>query len=472
MKNLFLVIFLIFGFTGYSHFSPIDTARFENQIAFLNTIPSAFEEFTNASEFNNIQEYKIIRGKITDKDGNPIVLAVVQYNKGGRAIICAVTYNDGAFEIKLETNIEILNFSKTGYQSKEVNIAGKEEIEITLEEGLDEIIIYNDPVLNLINEIVDPFIIVDGAVSNVPPDTDLDLSKATVEDFGKLLNITPEYIKSIEKLEDSARIENYGLLAQKYSRKNKKGIFVVTTNRPRIAISSILELRNFIAKEIRFPEKVRDYKFGASHTLPVYAKMNKNGQGLSLIDPPESGVEIVDAGETIVVEMPDQYEIEKEIAEANKHLNEASGGVTILTMADIPYFENEAIRVFSLSQVEMPELEGKYVKLAIQFVWENGMFDFGGITVPHGFSPNDDGVHDVFEVDGLAEMYPNFNMKIFNKTDDLLWEYQHNGNPDNTPKWWNGKAGSEKAETGTYFYVIEFNGGSGKNQSGYFSLAE
>ncbi|MBN2634891.1 MAG: gliding motility-associated C-terminal domain-containing protein [Prolixibacteraceae bacterium] len=472
MKNLFLIIFLIFGFSGYSQFAPIDPERFENQLASLYAFPSAIEEFTNTSELNNIQEYKIIRGKITDKDGNPIVQAVVQYNRGGRAIIGAVTDIYGAFRIKLETNIEILNFSKTGYQSKEVNIAGKEEIEITLEEGSDEIQIYNDPVLNLINDVVDPLIIVDGAVSNVPPNTDLDLSKATVEYFGKLLNIAPEYIKSIEKLEDSTTIATYGLLAQKYSRKNEKGIFVVTTERPRITVSSIHELRNFIAKEIRFPEKVRDYKFGASHTFSISAKMKKNGKGLSIIDRPESGMEIVDAGEIIVAEMPDQYEVEKGILEANKRLNEASGGVTILTMADIPYFENELIRVFGLPQVNIHELEGKYVKLAIQFVWENGRFDFGGIAVPHGFSPNGDGVHDVFEVDGLAEMYPDFNMKIFNKTGDLLWEYQHNGDPNSTPKWWNGKAGSEKAETGTYFYVIEFNGGSAKNQSGHFILAE
>jgi hypothetical protein len=385
MKNLFLVIFLIFGFSGYSQFAPIDTTRinnayreyisdsdkYENQLAFLNANPSAFEEITNTSELNNIQQYRIIKGKIIDKDGNPIVQAVVQYNRGGRAIVGAVTYNDGAFEIKLETNIEILNFSKTGYQTKEVNIAGKEEIEITLEEGSDEIIIYNDPVLNLINDVVDPLIIVDGAVSNVSPDTDLDLSKATVEDFGKFLNIAPEYIKSIEKLEDAATIATYGLLAQKYSKKNKKGIFVITTNRPRVAVSSIHELRNFIAREIRFPEKVRDYTFGASQTFYVYAQMNKNGEGLSIIGPPESGVEIVDAGEIIVAEMRNKYEVEKAKSEANKRLNEASGGVNILTLADVPYYENEVIRVFNLPQIDMPELEGKYVKLAIKFVLED-----------------------------------------------------------------------------------------------------
>ncbi len=94
------------------------------------------------------------------------------------------------------------------------------------------------------------------------------------------------------------------------------------------------------------------------------------------------------------------------------------------------------------------------------------------INIPEGFSPNGDGVHDVFEIRGLEKRYPNFGMKIFNNTGNLVWEYKHNGDSGTSPKWWDGTdMKGNKVEKGEYSYIIELNDGSDKKVSGNLILS-
>ncbi|MCM2301079.1 MAG: tandem-95 repeat protein, partial [Flavobacteriaceae bacterium] len=111
--------------------------------------------------------------------------------------------------------------------------------------------------------------------------------------------------------------------------------------------------------------------------------------------------------------------------------------------------------------------------------------DFNGISnyldsficklfIPEGFSPDGDGVNDTFEILGLVSKYPNFKLEIFNRWGNLLYDYQHNGNTMNEPPWWDGlpnKKGAISKNNGlpsaTYFYVIYFNDGVKKPQSGW-----
>lgn len=79
------------------------------------------------------------------------------------------------------------------------------------------------------------------------------------------------------------------------------------------------------------------------------------------------------------------------------------------------------------------------------------------INIPSGFSPNGDGIHDVFEVYGLEKLFPNFKMKIYDSHKNSIWEYTHNGDPNTTPKWWNGKDKNNNIKKGTYYYEIEYN---------------
>ena len=99
------------------------------------------------------------------------------------------------------------------------------------------------------------------------------------------------------------------------------------------------------------------------------------------------------------------------------------------------------------------------------------------LIIPEGFSPNDDGIHDEFDVEGLANLYPNFSMVIYNRWGVVVYDYRHNGNPLAEPIWWDGYSrgrmtlGSNKlAPVGTYFYTLHFNKDNAKPRSGFLYL--
>ena len=81
------------------------------------------------------------------------------------------------------------------------------------------------------------------------------------------------------------------------------------------------------------------------------------------------------------------------------------------------------------------------------------------LLVPSGFSPNDDRVNDLFEIEGL-ENYPNAKIQIFNRWGAIVFEaapYQNN---------WAGtnQYGLEIGDD-TYFFVLELNGA--ESRTGY-----
>jgi gliding motility-associated-like protein len=98
------------------------------------------------------------------------------------------------------------------------------------------------------------------------------------------------------------------------------------------------------------------------------------------------------------------------------------------------------------------------------------------LIIPQGFSPNDDGIHDEFDVEGLSNLYPNFNMVIYNRWGIVVYDYTHNGNPLSEPIWWDGYSrgrmtlGNGPAPVGTYFYTLYFNKDGAKPRSGYLYL--
>ncbi|UMB62231.1 gliding motility-associated C-terminal domain-containing protein [Lutibacter sp. A80] len=98
------------------------------------------------------------------------------------------------------------------------------------------------------------------------------------------------------------------------------------------------------------------------------------------------------------------------------------------------------------------------------------------LTIPEGFTPNGDGVNDVFEIEYLEVLYPNFSMEIVNRYGNKVYEYKHDGNPYQTPEWWDGYSTgrwnftNDQLPTGTYFYTIYFNNDERKPQTGWIYL--
>ena len=82
--------------------------------------------------------------------------------------------------------------------------------------------------------------------------------------------------------------------------------------------------------------------------------------------------------------------------------------------------------------------------------------DLGELVIPNGFSPNNDGKNDWFNIQGLYDNYQNHKLKIYNRYGTLIFE----GNNNN--KWY-GIANKGLLKTnsvlpiGTYFYVLNLN---------------
>ncbi|MCL6296714.1 gliding motility-associated C-terminal domain-containing protein, partial [Jejuia spongiicola] len=98
------------------------------------------------------------------------------------------------------------------------------------------------------------------------------------------------------------------------------------------------------------------------------------------------------------------------------------------------------------------------------------------LTIPEGFTPNGDDTNDVFEIEHLEVLYPNFSMEIVNRNGNTVYKYQHNGDPLKTPIWWDGYSTGKRnfsngiVPAGTYFYVINFNNNERKPQTGWVYL--
>jgi gliding motility-associated-like protein len=79
-----------------------------------------------------------------------------------------------------------------------------------------------------------------------------------------------------------------------------------------------------------------------------------------------------------------------------------------------------------------------------------------GIRIPNVFTPNDDGVNDLFFIETYGE-FEVANMKIFNRWGILIWE------TSNPVEYWDGKSrDGNEFPSSTYFYVYNAKSSSGK----------
>jgi gliding motility-associated-like protein len=72
------------------------------------------------------------------------------------------------------------------------------------------------------------------------------------------------------------------------------------------------------------------------------------------------------------------------------------------------------------------------------------------IKIPTGFTPNNDGINDYWEIDN-AMAYPNMIVQVFNRWGTVV--YTSKGY-DNATKRFDGYRNGRPLPTGTYYYVI------------------
>ena len=94
---------------------------------------------------------------------------------------------------------------------------------------------------------------------------------------------------------------------------------------------------------------------------------------------------------------------------------------------------------------------------------DNGCIDedaAGALFIPEGFSPNDDGWHDYFKINGLGN-YPNARIAIYTRQGLKIYEKENYGNrqiwPSEKDAWWDGRHSSQdvKVSKGNYIYILE-----------------
>ena len=93
------------------------------------------------------------------------------------------------------------------------------------------------------------------------------------------------------------------------------------------------------------------------------------------------------------------------------------------------------------------------------------------IIIPDGFSPNNDGINDTFEIPNLALLYPNFKLEIYNRYGSLIYTGNRNkANWDGTTTESGLNLGDKLLPTGVYFYILDFKDGLRKAIQGRLYL--
>ena len=78
----------------------------------------------------------------------------------------------------------------------------------------------------------------------------------------------------------------------------------------------------------------------------------------------------------------------------------------------------------------------------------------GKLIVPNGFTPNNDGINDTWEIQGLNRLYPTCKVLIFNQWGEKVFESEGYTTP------WDGTRNGKEVEANTYFYILDYNNGT------------
>ncbi len=114
---------------------------FDRQIVIGKKDPVSGEITTTAPESTQVEQKKMISGKVKDTKGNPIP-GVTVIAKG--TMVGTITDGDGKYSFAIDPKITTLQFSFVGMKMLEVSIGTKTELNVTLQEdiqGIDEVVV-------------------------------------------------------------------------------------------------------------------------------------------------------------------------------------------------------------------------------------------------------------------------------------------------------------------------------------------
>ena len=133
-----------------------------------------------------------------------------------------------------------------------------------------------------------------------------------------------------------------------------------------------------------------------------------------------------------------------------------SNDVTTRTLIDDTEVLEQNVSYFAVFQVEMQGIicEGNALEITVDLTG----CDENQLVIPDAFSPNNDGINDVFELQHIEFVFPDYDIEIYNRYGRQVFR------GDLETGFWDGRANrsgvissNEILPTGVYFYVINFN---------------
>jgi len=142
------------------------------------------------------------------------------------------------------------------------------------------------------------------------------------------------------------------------------------------------------------------------------------------------------------------------------------------TLEDSESGDNEINIPENFNNTESPQTI--YVRISNDICFETAQFNIAVENcppfIPEGFSPNEDGTNDNFNIVGLRDIFEDFEILIYNRYGTLIFK----GN--NSIPNWDGTANKginnkgKPMPVGTYFYVLHLNDSNYKTMSGWVYL--
>ncbi len=144
------------------------------------------------------------------------------------------------------------------------------------------------------------------------------------------------------------------------------------------------------------------------------------------------------------------------------NLNNTENEITTNLTLEISFYEtnndavqniNEIINTSSYTNTSNPQsifvkvtnpTDGCYAITTFQIATENCP-----PIIPDAFSPNNDGINDLFIIGGLDTIFVNYQLRIYNRYGNIVYK------GSNTTANWDGTYHHKKLPTGTYYYVLE-----------------
>ncbi len=91
------------------------------------------------------------------------------------------------------------------------------------------------------------------------------------------------------------------------------------------------------------------------------------------------------------------------------------------------------------------------------------------LFIPQGFSPNSDGINDTFHIKNLYDSYPQFNLKIYSRQGNLVYEGNAN-QPEFNGISSHGINSGNQLPSATYYYVLNLNDADNSIYKGWVYL--